>query len=50
MKENNKWYKEIVWGGKHEKIECVNHFYRWSGKTPCTGVQCCVFCGKLKEA
>ena len=49
MKENNKWYKEIVWGGKHEKIECINHFYRWSGKIPCTGVQCCVFCGKLKE-
>lgn len=49
MKENNKYYKYLVWDGKVIKVECKKHSYAWSGKIPCTGVYRCVLCGKLHE-
>ena len=38
--------KYLVWNGKVIEKECKEHFYAWSGKTPCTGIYRCVLCGK----
>jgi hypothetical protein len=44
-----KYYRLIMWHGKVEKIECVNHSYAYSGRIPCTGVYRCVHCGKIGD-
>jgi len=46
MKKEKKWYKTLVYAGKCETVECKDHFYRWSGKMPCTGIKVCIHCGK----
>jgi len=52
MKRNEKYYKTLLDfdnPGKVKDVECVEHSYAWSGEMPCTGVYCCVFCGKVKD-
>lgn len=49
MKINNKYYKTLVWNGKIETVECTKHFYRYSGKMPCTGNKVCIHCGKIEN-
>jgi hypothetical protein len=49
MKEAGKYYKYLVWHGRVDKVECIDHAYAWSGKIPCTGIRRCVFCGKPEE-
>lgn len=34
---------------KLKQQEICNHFYSWSGKTPCTGLWKCSKCGKLED-
>lgn len=41
--------KHIIENGIYKQVECKNHSFRWSGKMPCTGIYCCVFCGKEKS-
>lgn len=45
----NQYFKYVTMNGKTEKVECKDHSYAWSGKEPCTGKYCCIFCGKEKE-
>jgi hypothetical protein len=44
-----KYFKYLIWQGKVNKVECVEHSYAWSGKMPCTGILKCVYCGKVKD-
>ena len=41
-----RFVKTICLDGKTIETECKEHQYRWSGEIPCTGIWCCVLCGK----
>ena len=41
--------KYLIYGGKIKIEDCTDHFWRWTGRIPCTGVQACIYCGKIKD-
>lgn len=49
MLKKGKWIKTLVWHGKTEEVECVDHSLAWSGKIPCSGRLKCIFCGYSKD-